>query len=240
MIRESIASPVKFLDIHRLNRRVRIENDIKYLPSRTICVKFSGQSLSQYIYLHNYRYTVSPYVPKARICFSCFRVGHVSKVCKSRPRCLLCEKAKHTSPELCSRAQAPQCCINCAGNHLATSHLCPHAIKHKMILSLASTQNIPYSEASKSINLPGIYSNFPQISDPRFDYVNFPNTLNLSAKSSPSSFDTSSRFLLLFNLGYSSISSGSPPLASFSSAAKRRLWKNLVNSNLTDCSSLRN
>jgi len=37
MIRESIAFPVKVLDIHRLNRRVRVENEVKYLPSRTVC-----------------------------------------------------------------------------------------------------------------------------------------------------------------------------------------------------------
>jgi len=177
MIRESIISPVKVLDIHCLNRRVRIENNIKYFPSRIVCVKFSGQSLPQFIYLCNCRYAISPFIPKARICFSCFRIGHISKSCKSRPRCLLCGEAKHTSPELCSRAQALQACINCFGDHLATSHLCPHVIKHKMILSLAWTQNISYSEAKKSINFPVHNSTPLQISDPRYDYVNYPNTL---------------------------------------------------------------
>jgi len=231
MLRESIASPIKVLDIHRLNRKVRIENEIKYLPSRTVCVKFSGQSLPEYIYLYDCRYAVSPYVPKARICFSCFRVGHVSKLCKSRPRCLLCGEVKHTFPELCSRAQGPQVCINCSGSHLATSHLCPHVVKHKMTLSLASTQNIPYSEAKKSVNFLGYNTNSLQISDPRYDYVNYPNTLSLSAKSSPLSFETSNKFLPLFNLGNSSTNSNSSPSASFSSIAKRR--PSLINSNLS-------
>jgi len=38
MLKNSIISPVKILDIHRLNRRTKIENEIKYLPSRTICI----------------------------------------------------------------------------------------------------------------------------------------------------------------------------------------------------------
>jgi len=169
-------------------------------------VSSSLESLSQYIYLHNCRYAVSPYVPKARIYFSCFRIGYVSKSCKSRPRCLLCREGKHASPDLCSRTQGPQTCIN-SGAHLATSHLCPHVVRHKMILSLASTQNIPYLEARKSVNLPVHNSPLLQISDPRYDYINFPNTLNSSANSSPFSFETPNKFLLLFNLGNSNSSS---------------------------------
>jgi len=183
------------------------------LPSRTVCIKFSGQSLPQFVYLCNYRYAVSPFVPKARICFSCFRIGHVGKLCKSRPRCLLCGEDKHPSPEICSRAQAPQACINCSGNHLATSHLCSNVVKHKMILSLASTQNIPYSEAKKSVNLPSYNSSSPHISDPRFDFINYPNTLNSSATSSPLSFESPNRFLPLFNSdNLLSNSSSSPPI----------------------------
>jgi len=221
MIRESIASPVQVLDIHKLNRRVKIENDIKYLPSRIVCIKFSGQSLPQFVYLCNYRYAVSPFVPKARICFSCFRIGHVSKSCKSRPRCLLCGETKHSSPETCSCAQAPQVCINCSGNHLATSHHCPYLVKHTIILSLASTQNIPYSEAKKSINLPPHNTTLPQISDLRYDFINYPNTLNSSSTSSPPSFESSNRFFPLINSGNLLSNSSSSLPSSFSLAAKK-------------------
>jgi len=241
MIKESIASPIKVLDIHRLNRRVRIENETKYLPSRTVCIKFSGQFLPQYVYLHNCRYAVSPYVPKARICFSCFRIGHVSKSCKSRPRCLFCGDGKHDSPDPCSRSQGPQVCINCSGAHLATSNLCPHLVRHKMTLSLASTRNIPYSEARKSVNLPGFNSSSFQspIPDPRYDYINFPNTLssNSNSNSPPFSFESPNRFSYLSNLSSNTTTSGSPP-SSFSSAAKSR--PNLINRNLTDVSNSKN
>jgi len=125
ILKDSIASPIRVLEIHRLNRRTKIENEIKYLLSRTVCIKFSGQSLPQYIYLYNCRYAVFPYIPKARICFNCFKVGHVSKVCKGKPRCIYCGNDKHSPPESCPYAQSPFRCLNCSGDHLATSHLYP-------------------------------------------------------------------------------------------------------------------
>jgi len=100
---------------------------------------------------------------------------HVSKSCKSKSRCLLCEDAKHVSPEFYPRAQTSHSCINCFGDHLAMSYLYPQVIKHKMILSLTSAKNIPYSEAKKSISFPSHNSSSPssQLSDPRYDLVNF-------------------------------------------------------------------
>jgi len=102
-----------------------------------------------------------------------------------------------------------------------------------MILSLASMQNISYSEARKSVNLPTRNSPSLRIPDPRFDYINFPNTLNSGINSSPPSFETPNRFSPLFNFGNSNSfsDSSSPPSASFSSAAKKIPY--LINSNLT-------
>jgi len=202
LLKESISSPVKVIDIHRLNRRTKIENEIKCIPSRTVCIKFAGQSLPIYIYLYNCRYSVSPYIPKARICFKCFRVGHVSKTCKGKPRCVYCGNDKHptSTPEVCSRAQPPYNCVNCSGEHLATSHLCPEVvIKHKMILSLVSTQNIPFSEAKKSIYPLSNDSPSSQYSDPRFDFQNFPNLPSPRSNSLPSMFESFNKFSILQN-----------------------------------------
>jgi len=77
-------------------------------------------------------------------------VGHLSKACK----------------------QASSKCINCNGDHLATSHDCSKVIKHKMALSLAMTENIPFADALKSVSSsPSSPSSFM---DPRLDFHNFP------------------------------------------------------------------
>jgi len=59
--------------------------------------------------------------------------------------------------------------INCQGEHLATSHDCPMIIKHRMILSLAASENIPLIEAKRKI-LQG--TTVPK--DIVYDYNNFP------------------------------------------------------------------
>jgi len=140
-------------------------------------LKFTGQQLPSHIGLFNCRYPVFPFVPKARICFSCFRIGHLSKACKSSPRCLHCGDSAHTSSKDCPNSSLPAKCINCGGDHLATSHDCPEVTRHKMALSLAATRNIPYSEARRSVSPPSSstspFSSLP--SDPRFDFLNFPS-----------------------------------------------------------------
>jgi len=104
-------------------------SEIHYVPSRTVCIKFAGQSLPRFIYLFNCRYSVHPFIPKTRICFSCFRVGHLSKTCKSRPRCLYCGEAAYDSSEACAQKQSLPKCINCNGDYLATSHDCSKVLR---------------------------------------------------------------------------------------------------------------
>jgi len=41
-IQEYLDSPCKVIEVRRLNRKVRINGEIKFLPSRTVCIKFAG------------------------------------------------------------------------------------------------------------------------------------------------------------------------------------------------------
>jgi len=76
---EFFDSLFKVVEVKRLNRRIRIKGEMKYIPSRTVCLKFVGQILPKYVFLCHTRHEVYPFVPKIKICYSCFRVGHVSK-----------------------------------------------------------------------------------------------------------------------------------------------------------------
>jgi len=44
-------SPFKVIEVKRLNRRMKINGETKYIPSRTVCLKFAGQTLPKYIFL---------------------------------------------------------------------------------------------------------------------------------------------------------------------------------------------
>jgi len=60
----------------------------------------------------------------------------------NRSRCLHYGGAVHDSSEDCVQQQSSPTCINCNGDHLASSHDCPKLLTHKMALSLAATENI--------------------------------------------------------------------------------------------------
>jgi len=92
---EFLDSPFKVVEVKRLNRRIRVEGETKYIPSRTVYLKFAGQILPKYVFLCQNRYEVSPFIPKIKICFSCYRVGHISKACKGKPRCIFCGQDPH-------------------------------------------------------------------------------------------------------------------------------------------------
>jgi len=217
LLRDSISSPIKVLEIHRLNRRLKLDNEVNYVPSCTICLKFAGQILPRFIYLFNCRYSVYPFIPKTRICFSCFRVGHLNKTCKSRPRCLYCGETVHDSSEVYSLKQAPPKCINCKGDHLATSHDCPRVMTHKMALSMAATENIPFADALRSVGS-SLPSSHTSISDPRLDFFNFPPLSRHRSSRSPPNFFALNNFAVLS--GLSSSGDSSIPSSSYSSTLK--------------------
>ncbi|KYN12063.1 hypothetical protein ALC57_15771 [Trachymyrmex cornetzi] len=85
----------KIIDFKRLNRRTVKDGIVEYTPSMTINLKFAGQVLPRYVYLYFDVHTVSPFIPRVKTCFSCFRNGHISKYCRGRPRCRLCGKNPH-------------------------------------------------------------------------------------------------------------------------------------------------
>jgi len=162
-------SPFKVVEVKRLNRRLKINGELKYVPSRSISLKFAGQILPKYVFLCRNRYEVFPYISKVKICYSCHRIGHISKNCKGKPRCLYCGGDKHDSLSSCPSINDNPMCINCQGEHLATSYDCPIIIRHKKILSLAATENIPIIEARRRIS----QSTAPP-KDILYDYSKFP------------------------------------------------------------------
>ncbi|XP_071580218.1 uncharacterized protein [Temnothorax nylanderi] len=178
---ENLESSPKTIEAHRLNRRIKDGNSYRYEPSRSVCVKFAGQSLPNSVSIFKVRHTIFLFVPKVKICFSCYRAGHISKVCKDKPCCLYCGKDKHDEGIECSNKDSPYKCINCGGPHLAKSFDCPIITNLKKVYALAAAKNIPLFEAKKKIN-----SSFNN-SDSRFDYFNYPDlpTSQASSFSSP-------------------------------------------------------
>jgi len=114
-------SPFKVIEVKHLNRRIRINGETKYIPSRTICLKFAGQTFLKYVFFCRNRYDVFPFVSKIKICFACYRIDHISKNCRGKTRFIFCGGDTHDSAASCSSKNENPSCINCWGGHLATS-----------------------------------------------------------------------------------------------------------------------
>jgi len=162
---EFFDAPYKVIEVKRLNRRIRIEGETKYISSRTVCLKFTGQILPKCVYLCRTRHKVYPFV---KICFSCYRIGYISKACRGKPRCIFCGKDVHDPKDPCSNRNNSSCCINCKGDpHLISSHDCSVVARHKLILSLVAAENIPLIDARRKIQGTSIST------DTRYDFTNF-------------------------------------------------------------------
>ncbi|RLU22506.1 hypothetical protein DMN91_004784 [Ooceraea biroi] len=116
------------------------------------------------------RHEVTPFLPKTRICYACFRVGHVSSSCKGKPRCMVCGKDKHTESNPCLVSNETPICVNCSGGHLPTYPFCPAVIQHKKITALAAAENISFSDAKRRIQ----GTSFNTRINPVYDFRNFP------------------------------------------------------------------
>jgi len=219
---EFFDAPCKVVAVRRLNRRIRINGETQYVPSRTVCLKFAGQLLPKYIFFCRIRHEVYPFIPKVQICFSCYRIGHISKVCKGKPRCLFCGGDAHEDRETCPNRDAAPRCINCQGEHLATSHTCPVVSKHKMVLSLAATENIPIIEAKRRVqqSTPTLSPSSP--SQYSSDFINFPllehpKPHNSNGNWSADDFHSDSQF----HNRFSPLSSSNTPESNYSSTSAR-------------------
>ncbi|XP_011685485.1 PREDICTED: uncharacterized protein LOC105448537 [Wasmannia auropunctata] len=150
----------KVISVHRLNRKSIINGSVQYVPSRTICVKFARQSLPSHAFLFWSRHEIHPYIPKARICYSCYRMGHVSASCRSQPRCIYCGNSPHGNESTCLLKDNTPCCINCSGEHLPVDARCTGSSNLFAILTTNrfDTLNRSSNEESYASNQQGLYA----------------------------------------------------------------------------------
>ncbi|KYN50053.1 hypothetical protein ALC62_00081, partial [Cyphomyrmex costatus] len=175
--KKHLVSQSKIIEVNRLMLRSTRDGKTELLPSKSLCIKFAGQILPKSVSLFYTRHVVSAFIPKVRICYNCFRSGHISKTCRSKSRCMRCGETPHANPQDCGMLDVPPKCINCGGSHIPTSHDCPMVITQKKIIALAAQDNISLLAAKKKIS-PGPSSSPGQ--DVRFDFNRYPPLNNNS------------------------------------------------------------
>ena len=140
---------------HNYNKKTETStNTNKFVPSKTVLLTFDGQNLPEVISLYGSLHRVSVYIPRPKICFSCFRYNHIKTQCKSQVKCMKCgeDKNKHDKEELCKINEDEMLkCINCGKNHLPTDRICLEYKAQEKIKYLIVAENRPFAEAKNIV-----------------------------------------------------------------------------------------
>lgn len=129
----------------RLNMKSKKEDTVTWIPSTTVVLTFTGQSLPERVFCYETSLPVNTYQLPTIQCRNCCRFGHIRTQCRSKPRCFRC--GQEHSGDSCSVTEDLSTCILCRGAHRATDVKCPEHARQKSIKIVMSQDNISYSEA---------------------------------------------------------------------------------------------
>ncbi|XP_060810051.1 uncharacterized protein LOC132904150 [Amyelois transitella] len=134
----------------RLNSKSKKpDSSVSWFPTTTVVLTFRGHVLPERVFCFHTSLPVSVYLLPTIQCRNCCKFGHISKQCRSKPRCYRCGQFQH-SGDSCS-SDVPLLCLFCGNSHLATDPSCPEHIRQKQIKVIMANDNISYSEAAMKI-----------------------------------------------------------------------------------------
>lgn len=96
------------------------EGTTEWAFGNNIIITFEGRSIPSELSLWSGATGIKiyPYIEKVVQCYNCFKYGHVSKICRSPRRCVICGEAFH------DRCMENNRCINCGLNHRSDDKRC--------------------------------------------------------------------------------------------------------------------
>ena len=130
------------MDVHR----VTISRESGKIETNTLFLTFATPNPPASIKIGFLRVPVTPYVPSPLRCFKCQKYNHTSKTCRYSETCRNCAQAKHDG-----KCVQPAKCVNCEGNHPASSKECPVWIRECEIQKVKSEKKCSFSEAKRLV-----------------------------------------------------------------------------------------
>ena len=129
-------------------RRITVMREGQRKATGTFILTFNGSHLPSTLKAGYLSVKVNTYIPNPMRCFKCQKYGHFSSNCNHAEICEKCAQPKHTD-----NCTENICCINCKGDHAASSRDCPMWKQEKEIQAIKVKNNIPYFEAKKLLTL---------------------------------------------------------------------------------------
>ncbi|GFO34109.1 RNA-directed DNA polymerase from mobile element jockey [Plakobranchus ocellatus] len=129
-------------------RRIKVRRGEDKIQTDTVILTFDSPKPPSRIRAGYLTLDVRPYVPLPMRCYKCQRYGHGKDRCKTPAAvCVRCGKGGHVESD-CS---ADPLCINCRGNHAASSKTCPKFLEEQAILRYKAENGGTFRQARKAV-----------------------------------------------------------------------------------------
>ena len=128
--------------------RFILKKDGKEIKTNTLFLTFDTHKPPEKLKIGYYITNVQPYIPNPLRCFQCQKFGHSKKFCKNEIACWKCGKVGHDGGDCKSETV---CCLNCNGDHFASSKSCPIWQQEKDIQRVKTEKSLSYFEARKLV-----------------------------------------------------------------------------------------
>ena len=128
--------------------RFILKKDGKEIKTNTLFLTFDMHVPPAKIKIGYYVMNVQPYIPNPLRCFQCQKFGHSKKWCKTQLACWKCGSEGHDGGDCTAETV---CCLNCKGDHFASSKSCPVWIQEKEIQRVKTEKSLSYGEARKLV-----------------------------------------------------------------------------------------
>ncbi|GFO42414.1 RNA-directed DNA polymerase from mobile element jockey [Plakobranchus ocellatus] len=129
-------------------RLIKVRRGEDKIQTDTVVLTFDSPKRPRRIYAGYMTLDVRPYVPLPTRCYKCQRYGNGKDRCKKPAAvCIRCGKGGHVKRD-CS---ADPHCVNCRGDHAASSKTCPKFLEKQAILRYKAENGGMFQQARKAV-----------------------------------------------------------------------------------------
>ena len=128
--------------------RFFLKKDSQTIKTNTLFITFNTPTAPKELKIGYYNVKVQMYVPNPLRCFNCQKFGHSKKFCKNPLACWKCGSEGHDGSECTAETT---CCLNCKGDHCASSKACPIWIQEKDIQRIKTERGLSYGDARRLV-----------------------------------------------------------------------------------------
>ncbi|GFN91188.1 RNA-directed DNA polymerase from mobile element jockey [Plakobranchus ocellatus] len=141
-------------------RRIKVRRGEDKIQTDTVDLTFDSPKPPSRIRAGYLTLDVRPYVPLPMRCYKCQRYGHGKDRCnKPAAVCVRCGKGGHVERD----CLADPHCVNCRGDHAASSKTCPKFLEEQAILRYKAEMAVRFSKPLRQLLLNSIKRFQPEL-----------------------------------------------------------------------------